>query len=66
MAMLIALITGKRTWYYPPIMLLGLTAIGRVLAWLMHDAALAVNLIAPEVIVAALLIFAASRLPDQD
>ena len=66
MLMLIALITGKRTWYYPPIMLLGLTAIGRVLAWLMHDAALAINLIAPEVIVAALLLFAASRLPDQD
>ncbi len=49
---LIALITSKRSWYYPAIMLLVITAIGRVLAWLVHDAALAVDMIAPEVIIA--------------
>ena len=49
--MLIALISGRRSWYYPAIMLLSFTAVGRVLAWLVHDATLALDLIAPEVIV---------------
>jgi hypothetical protein len=66
MLILIALITSKRSWYYPPIMLLVFTAIGRIVAWLIHDAALAVNLIAPEVIVACLLLFASRRLTVED
>ena len=49
--MLIALISGRRSWYYPAIMLLSITAVGRILAWLVHDATLALDLIAPEVIV---------------
>jgi hypothetical protein len=64
--MLVALVSGRRVWFYPPIILLSLTALGRVLAWLVHDAALAVDLIAPEVIVAALLLVASRRLPEQD
>lgn len=63
---LIAVATGRRTWYYPPMMLLGLTAFGRTLAWLVHDAALAVDAIAVEVIVTVLLAVAASKLPDKD
>ena len=39
---LLALTTGRRTWYYPPIILLGLTAIMRTMAWMFHDASLAV------------------------
>lgn len=62
---LIALITSKRSWYYPAIILLVITAIGRVLAWLLHDAALAVDMIAPEVIIACLLLFASRKLADQ-
>ena len=61
---LIALITAKRVWYYPPIMLLGFTAIARILAWLIHDAAPAVEMIAPEIIIACLLLFASRRLAD--
>ena len=61
---LIALITAKRSWYYPAIILLTITAIGRVLAWLVHDAALAVDMIAPEVIIACLLLFASRRLAE--
>ena len=30
--MLMALVTERRTWYYPPIILLWLTALGRILA----------------------------------
>ena len=59
------LTTQRTLWYYPPIILLSLTAVGRILAWLLHDAALAMNLIAPEVIVALILLTASRRLPAQ-
>jgi hypothetical protein len=62
---LMGLVTGRKVWYYPAMMLLALTALGRTLAWLLHDAALATSLIAPEVIVALLLFFAARHLPDK-
>ena len=62
---LMGLTTQRVIWYYPPIILLSLTAVGRVLAWLLHDAALATDLIAPEVIVALILLIASRRLPAQ-
>ena len=62
---LMGLTTQRTIWYYPPIILLSLTAVGRVLAWLLHDAALATDLIAPEVIVALILLIASRRLPAQ-
>ena len=64
-SILMGLTTGRAIWYYPPMILLSLTAVGRVLAWLLHDAALAMNLIAPEVIVALILLIASRRLPAQ-
>lgn len=63
--MLTGLTTQRSVWYYPPIMLLLLTAVGRVLAWLLHDAALAAQLIALEVIVSLVLLFASRRLPSR-
>ena len=60
---LMGLIIQRAIWYYPPIILLSLTAVGRLLAWLLHDAALAMNLIAPEVIVALILLIALRRIP---
>ena len=62
---LMGLTTQRSVWYYPPIMLLLLTAVGRVLAWLLHDAALATPLIAPEVMVSLVLLFASRRLPSR-
>ena len=59
---LMGLITSNRVWYYPSIMLLGIAAMGRVIAWLLHDAALATSLILLELAIAALLTFAANRL----
>ena len=64
-SILMGLTTRRAIWYYPPIILLSLTAVGRILAWLLHDAALAMNLIAPEVIVALILLIASRRLPAQ-
>lgn len=59
---LLALVTSQRIWYYPAAMLLGIAALGRMLAWAVHDATLALDLIAPEVIIAAVLLLAARRL----
>ena len=63
--LLIALISGRRSWYYPAIMLLSFTAIGRIIAWLVHDAALALDLIAPEVVVSIILLVASRRLAKE-
>jgi len=63
--MLIALIVERRSWYYPPMMLLAITALGRVVAWLLHDATLAASQIAVEVIVALILLVASRRLPHK-
>ena len=64
-SVLMGLTTQRAIWYYPPMILLSLTAVGRILAWLLHDAALAMNLIAPEVFVALVLLMASRRLPAQ-
>jgi hypothetical protein len=62
---LMALVSGRRLWYYPPVMLLLLATIGRVLSWLVHDAAFAGSMIAIEVFVAAILLAAARWLPGR-
>ena len=58
--MLIAVISAQKSWYYPPIMLLGIAAVGRIFAWLVHGAPLAVEMILVEVI-GSLILFIASR-----
>jgi hypothetical protein len=59
--MLLGVVTRNRTWLLAPALLLGLTAVFRLVAWQGHDAAFAGAQIAVEVIVSALLVFAASR-----
>ena len=61
---LVAVVTGRRAWYYPPILLLSLAAVGRLVAWLVHDAALAPQ-IGVEVVIAVLLLVASRRLPRE-
>jgi hypothetical protein len=59
---LIALTTGQRSWFYAPALMLSLIAVLRILAWLLHGAALTLDMIILEVIVASLLLLASSRL----
>lgn len=59
--MLIALITERRNWFYPPMMLLAITTLGRIVAWLLHDATLTVGPIMVEVVVASILLLASRR-----
>ncbi len=61
----LALITSKRVWFYPAIMLLGIAAVGRLLAWSVHDAALALDMIGVEIVVSGFLLFASRRLTTQ-
>lgn len=65
LSMLIALISERRVWFYPPIMLLLFTAMGRIVAWLVHDAAFAIDLIMPELIISLLLFVASRRLAKE-
>ena len=58
---LIGVITQKRPWFYAPALLLGCTALFRTLAWLLHGATFALDMIAVEIILVCLLLFAASR-----
>jgi hypothetical protein len=62
--MLIAIISESRSWFYPPMMLLAIAALCRILAWLLHDAALAGSQIMVEVVVALILLIASRRLPQ--
>ena len=59
--MLAALVSGRRTWYYPAVLLLSLTAMRRIVAWLLHDAALAPQIVV-EILVAVILVIASRRL----
>ncbi len=61
----IGLVTNKRIWLQAPAMVIGLTAICRVLAWLLHDAALPMNLLAAEVVFSLILLLVASKLPRE-
>ena len=58
---LIALKTGQRVWLYPTVMLLGFAAFGRIVAWGLHGATFAIDMIAVEIIVAGLLIMASKK-----
>ncbi len=65
MMMMLALITARRSWFYAPALMLALIAVLRLLAWLLHGAALALDAIIVEVVVASILLFAASRLAQE-
>ena len=64
MMILTALVTRERTWFIAPAILLALVAVLRVLAWLFHDAALVIQAIVPEVVIASLLVFASTKLTE--
>jgi hypothetical protein len=64
--MLLALVTAKRAWFYAPALLLSLIAVFRLLAWLVHDAALAMDMIVVELVVAVILLIAASKLSPKE
>jgi hypothetical protein len=58
---LLGAITFQRSWFNAAVFLVGGAAVFRILAALLQDAAFALDLIAPELVIAAIL-FASSRL----
>jgi hypothetical protein len=64
--MLLGLITQARIWFQAPALLLALTAVLRLLAWLVHDAALALDMIIVELVICAILIIASGRLSQDN
>ncbi len=66
LSILIALVTGRRTWFYPPAMLLLIAVTGRIVAWVAHGAALAPQIIIFEIAIALLLLTASRYLPVKD
>ena len=59
---LLGLITSKPSWFQAAALMVALAAVYRVLAWLVHDAALAMDMIVVEVVLTTLLLFASSKL----
>ncbi|MEM9758933.1 MAG: hypothetical protein AAF933_06855 [Pseudomonadota bacterium] len=59
---LIGMASRQRVWFYPAAMLMCLTALGRLLAWLLHDAAFATELIAAELVFATIFLVASRKL----
>ncbi len=57
--LLLALIRRQRIWYYPPMVMLGLFAIGRIGAGTLHGAPLLPGRFIPELVFVALLYLAA-------
>jgi hypothetical protein len=64
--MLLGLITQARIWFQAPALLLALTAVLRLLAWLVHDGALALDMIIVELVICAILIIASGRLSQDN
>ncbi len=60
----IALVTMRPVWLYPPVMLLAFAAAGRLIAWGLHGAGLAIDMILFEVVVATLLFVVAQKMSD--
>jgi len=60
------LITARCTWLYAPALLLFMIAAFRIIAWLLHGAALIPPMIVVEIVIGCLLLFAAGRLGEAD
>lgn len=54
----VAAITQRRVWLIPPLLLVGIAAPGRLLAWMAHGAALTWDMIAVEAVLAGLIVVA--------
>ena len=65
LCILTGVVTSQRVWLYPAMLLLGLTSIGRLVAWLVHDAAFAQGPLTIEVVSVSLLLVGARLLPSR-
>lgn len=62
--LLLGLIRKERSWFYPPMMLFGFFALGRIAATLLHGAPAHPERLVPELAFVGLLYLAARQTPD--
>ena len=63
--MILAAYTLKSIWFYAPAMLLGVTALFRVISWAAHDATFATQFIIVEILLITLLLVTSKRMSSQ-
>jgi len=63
--MILAAYTLKSIWFYAPAMLLGVTALFRVISWAAHDATFATQFIIIEILLITLLLVTSKRMSSQ-
>ncbi len=63
--MILAAYTLRSIWFYAPAMLLGVTALFRVISWAAHDATFATQFIVIEILLIALLLVTSKRMSSQ-
>ena len=66
LCILLGVVNRQPIWFYPPAMLLLLAAVGRLLAWVLHDAAFAGSMIGFEVVVGLMMLAGSRWLPKRD
>ena len=63
--MILAAYTLRSIWFYAPAMLLGVTALFRVISWAAHDATFATQFIIIEILLFTLLLVTSKRMSSQ-
>ena len=63
--MILAVYTLRSIWFYAPAMLLGVTALLRVISWLAHDASFATQFIIIEILLIVLLLVTSKRMSSK-
>ena len=63
--MILAAYTLRSIWFYAPAMLLGVTALFRVISWAAHDATFATQFIIIEILLITLLLVSSKRMSSQ-
>jgi hypothetical protein len=63
--MILAVYTLRSIWFYAPAMLLGFTALFRVISWLAHDATFATQFIIIEILLIVLLLVTSKRISSK-
>ena len=63
--MILAAYTLRSIWFYAPAMLLGVTALFRVISWAAHDATFATQFIIIEILLITLLLVTTKRMSSQ-
>jgi hypothetical protein len=62
--MIAAVYTQKSIWFYAPSIMLAITALYRILSWVIHDAAFATQFIAAEIFIVLLLLYTSKRISE--